>query len=71
MHAHHLQLDLGEDLATRGERFWNALMDPVSILLHAISYQYLTFPTLDWHAVGQQKVNCCVAKPAYESQITA
>ncbi len=25
-----LQLDLGEDLATRGERFWKAVMDPVS-----------------------------------------
>ena len=25
-----LQLDLGEDLATRGERFWKAIMDPVS-----------------------------------------
>lgn len=23
-------LDLGEDLATRGERFWNALMDPAN-----------------------------------------
>ena len=27
---HLLQLDLGEDLATRGERFWKAIMDPVS-----------------------------------------
>lgn len=23
-------LDLGEDLAIRGERFWNAIMDPAS-----------------------------------------
>ena len=28
--VHLLQLDLGEDLATRGERFWKAIMDPVS-----------------------------------------
>ena len=59
MYAHDLQLDLGEDLATRGERFWNALMDPVSIFYsHNVLYQYFTFPTIEWHAVGQQKVNC-------------
>ena len=29
-----LQLDLGEDLAVRGERFYKAIMDPVSELLN-------------------------------------